>query len=314
VDPALSWGPNVLSPVFYGYADYFLRDGAPTPIRVYYPSLDGSPPCAPLLGGPGLFPLAIFLHGQCSEAQHYTKWSLLPAVLARSGFVVAIPDLGFVDDPWMLSNPAYPLIDRTLSWMRTAWPHNAVLMAPPVLGIVGHSYGALLGGQLATTVPATAYASLGGGWTGWTTSTWPLNRIRIPTMLAWGTFDGLATLPQPNWDRLSFPKYRLRFTDGDHWDFLPSSSCAGSAGPCNLVAALAADFVTLFLSKFMPPSFRGDLHIGENLALPSEPLTTEQQFFAGGHLQSFSMLAGRPPCHADLSWATDGGSGVRQFP
>src|SRR5438093_12573059 len=48
-DPGLSWGPSVLAPVFYGYADYGASVGAPTNVRVYYPSLDGSPQDAPFL-------------------------------------------------------------------------------------------------------------------------------------------------------------------------------------------------------------------------------------------------------------------------
>jgi hypothetical protein len=42
-------------------------------MRVYYPSLDGSPQCAPFLAGSGHFPLVIFLHGQCPspESFHY---------------------------------------------------------------------------------------------------------------------------------------------------------------------------------------------------------------------------------------------------
>lgn len=62
-DPAIGWGPNVYQPVFYGYADYNPSVGAPTNLRVYYPSLDGSPQCAPFLAGPGRFPLVVLLHG-----------------------------------------------------------------------------------------------------------------------------------------------------------------------------------------------------------------------------------------------------------
>src|SRR5688572_24986566 len=64
-DPPIGWGPSLLAPVFYGCADYDATVGAPTKLRVFYPSLDGSPQCAPFLGGPGRFPLVLFLHGRC---------------------------------------------------------------------------------------------------------------------------------------------------------------------------------------------------------------------------------------------------------
>jgi hypothetical protein len=258
--------------------------------------------------------LVIFLHGQCAETLHYTKWSLLPAVLARSGYVVAIPELS-PSAPWNLGDSTYTSVNDTLSWMHSSWPHKAFLMSS-VLGIVGHSYGALYGGQLAATVPVTAYVSLGGGWSEWPSIPQrPLDNITIPKLLAWGTNEIFSALSQTHWDSLSDPKYRLRFTGAEHWDYIPSSACASQVGvgPCNVVPALASDITALFLSKFMPPNGAG-LSIGENLMWPSHPLTTEQQFFIGGHMQSFQTMATRPPCHADLSWTTGGQSGTRSIP
>jgi hypothetical protein len=75
-DPPVGWGPSVLTPVFWGYADYNPPEltGAPVATRVYYPSIQGSPECAAFLAGPGRFPLLIFLHGECTEDLPYAKW------------------------------------------------------------------------------------------------------------------------------------------------------------------------------------------------------------------------------------------------
>jgi pimeloyl-ACP methyl ester carboxylesterase len=309
-DAAIGWGPSVVAPVFYGYADYNPSVGAPANMRVYYPSLDGAVQCAPFLAGPGHFPLVLFLHGHCpSESYHYTKWSDLPIVLARSGFIVAIPDLTGISNPWELSNPLYALINNVIDWMRSTWSHREFMMEAPALGIVGHSWGTLLGAQLALTLPATAYVSLGGGWSDWAPlSSWPGHSLSIPKLLVWGTADVLAQMPEENWAALPAPKHRLVFTEGEHWDYLPPSltSCDTATGPCDLVETLTADLTALFLSKHMPPEAAGILpgFIPDNLMPPDVSLTHEQMFFAGQHLTSFDRVRSRPGCSATLTWAT----------
>ena len=341
LDP-LEWAPSVLQPVFYGYVDYGTSVGAPANLRVYYPSpespatgVNNPGECAPFLGGPGHFPLVLFLHGNCSETSHYTKWSYLPKVLARSGFIVAIPDLGFNDEaPWTLSNSRYSLINNIIDWMRSKWSHRQFLMNPPTLGIVGHSYGALLGGQLAVTIPATAYVSLGGVWPWWSPpGSAPIKMLTLPKLLVWGT-GGIvegprAALSEGAWNSLPQPKYRLVFPKGEHWDYVPSpnTSCAANngdtGGPCNLVYALTADLTALFLSKYMPPEgaprppFIGADLIPPTVELvpPNEELKKKQLSFASGHLLSFQMFGTRPSCSALLTWVTsDGGSATRSFP
>jgi len=303
-----------LEPVFYGYADYNPSVGAPTNMRVYYPSADGSPQCAPFLAGPGHFPLVIFLHGNCSETFHFTKWSHLPKVLARSGFIVAIPDLGEnSQSPWDLSNTAYAVINNVITWMRSTWSHSAFVMQPPTLGIVGHSYGALLGGQLAKTIPATAYVSLGGVWGHWSPPVpAPIKTLTLPKLLVWGTNFGEtdAMLKEAAWNALPQPKYRLVFTNGEHWDYVPASntSCAGQAdswGPCDLVYRLTADFTAVFLSKYMPPEQApAPGAILPDLIPPASTRTNEQKSFESGHLESFGAVSTHAGCKATLTWMT----------
>src|SRR5215471_11325828 len=90
----IGWQPGALTPVFYGYRDYDQTQGAPGKVRVWYPSLDGSPQDADVLQGCGRYPVILFAHGECDgDVDHYLKWDLLPAQLARAGNVVAVPQL-----------------------------------------------------------------------------------------------------------------------------------------------------------------------------------------------------------------------------
>lgn len=320
-DPPIGWGPSILAPVFYGYADYNPSVGAPANLRVYYPSLDGSPPCAPFLTGPGHFPLVLFLHGACAAAEHhYTKWARLPAVLARSGFVVAIPDLDGIGYAWELNNATYTLIGQVHDWMRKTWSHSQYLMQPPILGIVGHSYGALHGAQVAITTPATAIVSLGGVWSEWpSVPPNPLHKLTIPKMVALGTGAFAESL---NFNAVPSPKHRLTFPNGGHWDYVPPEATAcdeadnSTAGPCNLVADLVADFTAVFLSKHMGPEETHGMLSGipDNLVLPSVKLTPQQAFFAGNHLASFGAVAANKACSVTLDWVTPNGSGSRKLP
>ncbi len=199
------------------------------------------------------------------------------------------------------------------------WSHRSFIMEPPTLGVVGHSWGALHGGRYALTAQATAFVSLGGGWTEWSpVSDWPLHTLRIPKLLAWGTEEPMAMLPVGTWNALPAPKHRLVFPDGEHWDYLPASEteCDTNSGPCTLVHDLSADFAAVFLSKYMPPERAGFAagFIPDNLVPPTVPLTTDQQFFIGGHLASFRAVASHPGCGAQLAWTTASGSGTRALP
>lgn len=111
----ISWQPSVLAPVFYGIRDYGpptvvarrsrntvgrrrpegVDAGPPTRTRVFFPSLDGAVWDAPILEGCGRYPLIVLAHGNCAEptGDHYTRWYQMPVHLARSGYVVVVPEL-----------------------------------------------------------------------------------------------------------------------------------------------------------------------------------------------------------------------------
>jgi alpha/beta superfamily hydrolase len=318
----IGWQPNVRAPVFYGVQDFDTTAGAPGALRVFYPSVDGAVWDAPFLTGCGGYPLVVFLHGQCEEPNHYTKWYRLCLQLARSGYVVvtpALPQTGGGTGPWDTENPDLDRVKNVVTWMREEWVHG--LQLTPSTGIVGHSFGALLGAHVAVTrVAVKAYVSLSGVWAAWPSAPpRPLGALNAPALFAWGSIvdqaeqdavleDGSGVV----WDEVAPPKHRLVFSDGHHWDYLPppQSTCGQTQGPCDLVGLLAAAFTATFLSKYMPPAewANGGLSIPDNLLPPTTELTVEQQFFAGAHLPGLSLISLRGDCSVTHSWETAGGA------
>jgi pimeloyl-ACP methyl ester carboxylesterase len=316
--PEIAWGPDVLRPVFYGHRDYTTADGAPGTLRVFYPSLDGAPDGAPIVECVGEFPLVVFMHGQCSEADHHLKWFRLGATLARCGYVVAMPSLSNAIYPWVDPHPDLTLGVDVLGWMRTGWEMSSRVMAEPNTAFVGHSYGGLLAGRLAIDQPSSAYVSLGGVWTEWPgMPPNPLPSLPCPSMFAWGTADANADA-SGLWGNIPDPKHQLRFVNGGHWDYLPAASttCETSVAPCPLVEGLAADFTAVFISKYMPPeaSALGASTIPDDLSVPAIVLTGDQTFYAGAHLTSFQLITTTPGCSVDIEWSTPAGTGTRSLP
>lgn len=341
----LDWHPSVLAPVFYGARDLEKSpvigeegpilnrpatgvgiiapwDGPPGRLRIFFPSLDGAVWSAPFLPDCGRYPVAVMVHGQCLEANHYQRWYRLPAQLARSGYVVVVPDLPYTrtgSAPWT-NDAEVGLIEDILDWLRNEWEHREYLLPPPATVIIGHSYGALLGGRVAVRNEVAAYVSLSGVWTSWPESqAGPalLKQLSVPSLFTWGTgpWDGevYAQLSDALWDQVPNPKHKLVSEDSLHWDYLPPGqpSCATDRGPCVPAGAVATDIVTLFASKYAPPERWPNLKtaIGNNLLRPSYSLSIEQQFYAGGHLMGLEMLdPGEPGCEITQSWETASGA------
>jgi pimeloyl-ACP methyl ester carboxylesterase len=329
------WFASILAPVFYGWHDFGPTDGAPTDLRVWYPSLDGTPQDARVAVA-GHFPLVLFLHGQCAGVtDQYQTWFVLPAQLARSGYVVAVPDLGPEPAaPWENTSALTSAL-KTLQWMRSAWPIRHVLA--PETAVVGHSFGALLGAKTvangdpgyavptpAPTVPPgpptpafSAFVGLAGPWANWA-GVEQLPSLTAPTLLLFGDNDILAPFTNAMWDRIlpSTPKYRLRFTSAEHWDMwrspASSSIACDSAGPglCNLTGGLVADFTTIFVSKYMPPPAAGVQpgRIPDDFAFSEPRRSRAQQFYVGGYVGSIPRLAANPQCGATLESSLFSGS------
>jgi dipeptidyl aminopeptidase/acylaminoacyl peptidase len=106
---------------------------------VFFPSLDGAVFSTPILEGCGRYPLILFAHGHCDESEHYKKWYLLPAQLARSGYVVVVPELpGIAIHPSNEDHPALQRMVDIVSWIREYWEHRNNLLPAQSTGVAGH--------------------------------------------------------------------------------------------------------------------------------------------------------------------------------
>ncbi len=159
----IGWQPQALAPVFFGARSLGPPDGAPVPLRIFFPSLDGSAESAPLLGGCGRYPLVLFAHGHCQgDTDHYDRWFRIPAQLARAGYVVVVPHLAGNaggESPSVSTHPDEATLDAVLSWARSGWEHAGVLLPPPATGVVGHSFGAMLDARFAVGRPVSRSSS-----------------------------------------------------------------------------------------------------------------------------------------------------------
>jgi pimeloyl-ACP methyl ester carboxylesterase len=324
----ITWQPSISKPVFYGYRNFGPADGAPSEVRVFYPSLEGSPANAPMLTYCGYYPLILFLHGHCRrERDPYLSWYRLPAQLARSGYIVAVPRLAGIAGggvPWTEPNGDLITANDLHVWIR-GHPEFTVHVAPsPQTGIIGHSYGAMLGARLANDVPCSAYVSLSAGWNDWYSSgePIPLGELSVPSLFMWGgASDQPAILEgqmQFVWDLIPMPKHKIVFADAGHWLYLSAGDtmCYQASGSCTITHSLAADFATSFFSKYMPPARWSSLEstIPDNLHAPlPSGLTTEEAFYEGGHLMGFKMLPFSEGCSVASSWDKPGSSGTRMF-
>lgn len=325
----IGWQPGALSPVFYGARDYGpqppvvahaagpvhdlgdvvdLTPGPPTHVRVFFPSLDGAVFAAPILEGCGKYPLILFLHGHCTEAEHYKKWFEIPALLARCGYVVAAPDMPGIRSGGHPTgaDTDLELLKDTVAWLRNEWDHKDVLMGAHATGVVGHSWGALMGGRYAQTEPVAAYASLSGAWHDWSGPARPLDSMTMPRLFLQGSGELGTPLGEGDWGSIPAQKHRVTFENGQHWDYLPAGrvSCDDLRGPCTLVPALSGDILAIFFARYLPPEYWPSLpaKIPPSLVPPSFSLTLEQEFYAGTHLQSFKMLKTRPGCRVTIEW------------
>ena len=309
----ISWQPAALTPVFYGARDLGPEDGAPVRLRIFFPSLDGAVFSAPILAGCGRYPLLVLAHGHCpGDPANYQKWFLLPAQLARAGYVVVVPELAATAGgvhPSVPDHPDLATLSAVIQWTRQQWEDRDVVMSQPATGIIGHSYGALVAARFAASGGIAACAGLSGVWQDWPSGHPPIFDVTTPTLLTWGgAFDLFTQLSDSSWGQLPRPRHRAVFTEGLHWDYLPANSvpCASDRGPCTHLAAAAADLVTMFFAKYLPPELATNLpgQIPDDLFPPPLVLTPEQEFFAGGYLYGMRAMSGQSGCGYQLDHAT----------
>lgn len=295
------------------------------PVRVWFPSLDGSPQHAPILQGCGRYPLVILAHGSCPQDEHhYRLWHELPATLARSGYVVIVPDLRLGAPSGNETEQA--LIGGLSAWARSGWEHADVVMPAPATGLVGHSWGAGLLGHVAAEAPEMygAYVSLSG-----VEVPGDMHRSHLPTLFTWGEDLGLEVLgvQVSQWEALTPPAHIAELHHAGHWDYLPAgrSQCdiangVPQRGSCRLTPFLAADIVACFMTRYVRPEGVPVVQVGPvklNVISPSlrppwsfpKSLTREQQFYAGGHLHAWGAVTSREDCGVTLRWVVDGQTG-----
>jgi pimeloyl-ACP methyl ester carboxylesterase len=306
----VTWAPDVLHPVFWGYSDLDVADGAPGPLRVYYPSHDGSPPSAAILKMCLVrYPVVLFLHGRplCGNTQdYYKRWDKIGMVLARSGYVVVAPK----------HDPTAPDADQSaevalslnaLDWVRDKWEHRQwVDPRPEATAVVGHSWGALLASRVRQARPTiSAYAGLSGPWQDYADPQPNLAGIAPPSFFMWGTSESYSVNLGTGalWNVVPFGKTQAAFK-GNHFDYLDPKYWQCPNVPqvsCSLTDLAAADLVALFVSRHVPGSL-STAHIPPSLIPPPVTLTFEQQFFAGGHLQGIAGIETKAGCGIDLKW------------
>jgi dienelactone hydrolase len=307
----IDWAPSFLDPVFYGFRDY--PDSA---VRVYYPSLDGSPAGASILLMCERFPLVLFIHGDCG-GDPFAQWITLPAQLARAGYVVAVTAFGGVvatGDP-STTAPARQVHE----WMRSTWEYRDRLLPPPHTAVVGHSRGGALAAQLATELPVTALAGLSAVLGDFPNPLAVMRSIHVPVLLLWNDIDDASIGANPDtgglWQAVNAPKHGVAFHNGAHGDYLLRGSAVTcpQQTQCPLVHPVADDFVTAFLGKYLSPefAFAAFTWVPESLILDVGhlPAPHANGFYAGSFLQGFqaSMQVSSQPsgaCFESVRWET----------
>ena len=305
----IPWLPNALAPVFWGYEDGV---GAPTPLRVLFPTLDGSPQYGRVLPIEHQYPLVVLCHGNCpGETNPYLDWAedRIAIQLAQAGNVVVVPHLPGIANTTVgpsVDQKDFDLVRSVITWVRTTWSHADVL-APPT-GILGHSWGALLAGRLAASGGFQALVSMSGEWADWFNDLGDvLPAITVPSLYIWGTRD-VSPLPDPLWSRLIHkPRHKAIVGSMVHFDYLPpgTTPCDEGRGPCPHYRPMLADVLTMFVAKYLAPPTLPDLpdRIPHTLVPPTLRLTGEQSFYAGGYLNGFRLGASDPPqCQMTLSY------------
>lgn len=315
-DCPISWRVSALKPVFYGYSDYANsstdRKTPPGSCRVFYPTLDGSTLDAPILEGCCRHQVIILVHGQCQGnlSNHYKEWFMLPAQLARSGYIVLIPSLPDIgSDVDAMADKVQSYYD----WLSTDWVHKELVH--PYIGVIGHSFGGPVGAKFSReNSNVKAFASLSGQYEGMD----DYKRMNKPILFMRGdpSADIGEALVGYDWNNTPQPKHRADFDEGYHWDYISSGgeNCNNGAGdgPCAQRVMLRTEIISMFFTRYLS---RGAINNNVPLSLipPSLSLTTDQQFYAGGnYMQTFDGLSSQ--CQVTLEWATSDGNGSEVRP
>lgn len=348
----VDWTPDVLRPVGFGFRDYAQGEaGAPMRLRIYYPShqpfTEGGGEAPPLLKMCNVrWPLVLFLHGRppcdasgVTDPAYVLRWQRFTSLLAKCGYVVAAPSYeaphgseensptialamsvidwvrGPADDVISPGLARGPGLVRPLRWENAEWVH------PRATAIVGHSFGGVLAARIARARPGiSSFVSLSGAHGFIDDPPSVLGAIQARKFFMWVIPPDLADLARENlderdlWRGIPQPKHAAIFLASEHFGYLrPRPSEASCARPtdCRFMSDVAADLAALFIARHTPVG--ASPGIPASLVPPDVALTPKQAFFAGAHLQSFTLFPGSPGCRMTLRWETPEGSGSREL-
>jgi pimeloyl-ACP methyl ester carboxylesterase len=313
----IDWVPDVMHPVAHGFRDLDVADGAPGPVRVWYPTYevfpDGPAHPVPILKHClARWPVVLFLHGQppCPIPNYNRTWTDLPADLARSGYVVVAPQH---EATLPADNSSAPFVASFIDWARSGWEHSRWVDKRGVsTAVVGHSYGALLTARVAQIrSDVAACVCLSGPWDELNDKIATLNAINRPTFFMWAVGPFFENLDDHGvWDQLAFTKYGASFP-GEHFDYITQPpGCGQPRGGCGLIKSAAADLVALFLSRYVPVA-ASKTDIPLTLIPFPAPLTPKQQFYGANRLSGVDLIQHQTGCHIDLKWREDSLHGSR---
>ena len=323
-DPAdqggIDWVPDVMFPVAAGFEDVDVAQGAPGPARIWYPTFEvfterGSAPLRILKHCLARWPVVLFLHGNppCNIPNYNRHWTTIPAELARSGYVVVAPQH---DHLFPQDSSGVPFVSSFIDWTRNSWQHARWIdKRSNAVAIAGHSYGALLGARVATSrSDISACAFLSGPWDELNDRNPLLRGLGRPTFYMFTPDEFFEDVnAQGLWDTFEYPKYAASFR-GSHFDYITQPpGCGQDVGSCGLIKDVAADLVTLFLSRYLPVAASKTV-IDLNLVPPAAPFTSgTQQFYGARRLSGLDEIKTAQGCSVALKWRHGNIAGSRHL-
>lgn len=321
----VDWTPDVLHPVASGFRDLTVAAGAPQAMRVYFPSLAFNDERRILKLCLDRWPLVLFLHGlppsppcPAGDTRNFLRWRRIPSLLAKSGYVVAVPDYSAVLPA--SDSPSIGHMLGVIDWLRTQWEDaNWVDKRPNAVAVAGHSFGALLAARLAQARPGMgAYVGLGGSFNQLGQDAGPLLRsLRLPSFFLWSDNADLAPFENLDddgfWSAVPGPKHAAVHSGG-HFDYVSAaSSCSDRRGQCSAIEPAAAELIALFLGRHMPQA-RSQTTIPIDLVPPDVVLTPGQQFYGGARFPGLDAMKTDPGCKGvSLRWAEGVTMGARRL-
>ena len=334
----VTWIPDVVHPVSWGVHSLTQKHGAPRDVVIYYPSCRfGGTPAAPnrrqletayyptyRFNAAPIYklstyrwPLLLFLHGRMpygtAHSAWHRMWGRLASTAARCGYVVVVPRHDATPTP---STQDVALAIRDVDWVRNQWSESEwVAKLPKFTAVGGHSNGALLAAEVADAHPDFgALVSLGGHFGGGVLEEGPyatLRRVTIPSFLMWTPSSNQENLGAGLWEGLTQRKYAAVY-QGTHFDYLEASDTGTlPRGACPYIAGVAADMVTLFMTRWIDPQFPGLVQIPIDLRRPQGQLTSAQASYADGQFASLDQISVQVGCRLDLRWNISGSTGSR---